>query len=141
VAETRRSDPKARRAALVVAGGGTFVGVVLIAAARRFRPELGAWLMRDPGARIALVVAAVTAVTIGPLVGLAVYLWQLGGRTIRAGQYPPPGLRLLRDAPVLTGAAASRRGRLARRSAMALGVTATLVALAFWRLFLALRVG
>ncbi len=47
-------------------------------------------------------------------------LWQVGQRVIRTAQYPPPGVRVLRDTRRLGGAAACRRGRAMMITAAAL---------------------
>ncbi|MBN1908147.1 MAG: hypothetical protein JW818_00275 [Pirellulales bacterium] len=44
---------------------------------------------------------------------IALWLWRLGYRTRRAGQFPPPGSRVTRDTVVRTGRAALRRANLA----------------------------
>lgn len=116
-------------------------GAVLIALARRFRPEFEAWVRQDSSTRIRLVLVALTIFTSGPLVGLAVYLWRLGGRIVRAERYPPPGLGLMRDTLVVTGPAASRRGRLIQFLAAVLGLVALLLAAFLWRLVSVLGTG
>ena len=37
------------------------------------------------------------------------YLFHLGGRVMKAGQYPPPGMKVFRDTAITTGSAARRR--------------------------------
>lgn len=74
------------------------------------------------------------AVLSAPLVALAVYLWSLGARVLRAGQFPPPGYRVIRDTPVVGGQAAVLRGRAFRALALCLGGGAVLLWLFLWRL-------
>ena len=73
---------------------------------------------------------------LGPVqaLGTAWFLWRLGRRTIAAGRFPPPGLRLVRDEPVLTGDAATRRGRIAQGLSVIIGLAVVGLALALWRL-------
>jgi len=137
--ETQKADPHSRRAAVAIVGGGTIVGVILITVARRFRPEFEAWLKEDLSDRLIFVVVTMTILTTGPLLGLAAYVWHLGRRVLRAERYPPPGLRVIHDTPVVTGPAARRRGRWLQLYAVVLGLAALLLVFFIWRLFAALR--
>src|SRR5688572_19353929 len=72
-------------------------------------------MLADPGAstkRARVAFLALAALLLAPLLAFAVYLWSLGGRVLRAQEFPPPGLRVIRDTAVLTGARAVSRGRL-----------------------------
>ena len=84
--------------------------------------------------RLTFVALAMTILTTVPLLGLAAYMWQVGRRVIRVDRYPPPGLRLIRAAPVVTGPAARRRGRLFQGFAIVLGLAGLLLAFFLWRL-------
>ena len=95
MSEIQRADPNARRVALVIVGCGTAIGAALIELATRFRPDFEVWLRQDLDARLTPVATATTILTIGPLFGLASYLWLLGRRAVQADRFPPPGLRLL----------------------------------------------
>jgi len=132
--ETQRADPNARRIAVAIVACGTVVGVVLITVARRFRPEFETWLEQDLSARLTFVIMTLTSLTTGPVLGLAAYAWHLGRRVLNAERYPPPGLRLIRDTPVVTGPAAGRRGRLIQLFAVVLAFAALLLAFFVWRL-------
>nr|HID58069.1 hypothetical protein [Desulfobacterales bacterium] len=50
----------------------------------------------------------------------AAYLWRLGSRILISGEFPPPGVLLIRSRKVLVGEQARRRGRLCRRFAIVL---------------------
>ncbi len=50
-----------------------------------------------------------------------------------AGRYPPPGLRVVRDTPVVVGEAAGRRGRLLQVFAVVMGLAGLLLAFFLWR--------
>jgi hypothetical protein len=69
--ETQGADPDARRISVVIIGCATVVGVVLIMDVRHFRPEFEDWLEQDFTARFRLVIAALTIITSGPVLGLA----------------------------------------------------------------------
>lgn len=135
MSDTQKADPAARRAAIAIVGGGTVVGVVLIAVAKRYRPEFEAWIEEDINASVRLVVVALTVLASGPTLGLAFYLWRLGASVVRADRYPPPNLRLMHDTVVVTGPGARRRGRLMQLLATVLGLAAVLLAFFMWRLF------
>jgi hypothetical protein len=118
----------------VIVGCGMTVGIAVIVVASQLRPEFEAWVRQDLCARLKLVIAVLTLITVGPVLGLAGYCWHLGQRILRAAQYPPPGLRVVRDTPIVTGDAARRRGRLVQWFAAVLGMAALLLAFFLWRL-------
>lgn len=64
---------------------------------------------------------------------LGAVLWHSALRTHAAGQYPPPGTRVLRDTPVLEGEAALRRARLLRMVAVLCLFVAVALVLLAWR--------
>jgi hypothetical protein len=137
VTEVQRADPVARRRAVLLVAGGAVMGVLLIAAFERARAPLGDWIRSDPGqaARRAQRVALVSSgVLVAPLFGLATYLWLLGARVVRAGRFPAPGQRVLRDTPVLRGQPAVSRGRGVQALAVCLGAAAALLLVLCWRL-------
>ncbi len=131
--DIQRADPAARRTALILLGCATLAGAALMIGANQLRPRFEAWL-EHYGSRVGLTLVGIAIITLGPLLGFAWYLWSLGRRTVRAGRYPPPGLRVTRDTPVLTGQAARRRGRLAYFFAGLLATTALLFPLLLFAL-------
>jgi hypothetical protein len=131
--DVQRADPAARRIAVLTIVCGTVVGALLLAAVDRFRPQLERWLRQDLRVRTWIVVAVLTAVVVLPVFGVAGYLWHLGTRAARAGRYPPPGLRVLHDTEIVTGAAALRRVRAAQMRACALALAAVLLVYFLWR--------
>jgi hypothetical protein len=141
VPEIRRADPAARRQAVAILIVGTVVGALLILAFERYRPVLRDWLGSDPRAaasRARLLLAALAGAVSLPLLAFAFYCWRLGASVLRTAQYPPPGRRVARDATVLEGAAAVRRGRAFRIMGVGLGVMAIGLWLVLWRLARAL---
>jgi hypothetical protein len=139
--DTQRADPGVRRTAVAILGCAMAVGAILITVARWFRPEFEAWLEQDLSARLRLVAVVLAIVTSGPVLGLAGYCWHFGRRIVHAQRYPPPGLRLTRDTPVVTGPAAGRRGRLIQVFAGVLGLGALLLPFFLWRLVSILGAG
>jgi hypothetical protein len=133
--EIRKADPGARRRAILVAVFGAAIGALLIAGFEELRGPFHDWLVSDPAetlrrARLAIGLSAV--VLAAPLVGFAVYLWLLGAKVLRAQQYPPPGFRVIRDTPVVSGPAAVTRGHAIQVFAVCLGVGAVVLCLFLW---------
>lgn len=98
------------------------------------RPALTAWIGEDADVRLRIVIVTMTAVTAGPLLAFAVFMWRLGRRVIGAGRYPPPSLRVVRDTPIVTGQDAVRRGKLLQWLAAGVGMAALVLALLLSRL-------
>lgn len=136
--EVRRADPTARRAVALVLAVGTCVGALLIAAFTRYRTSLGDWVLADRPQRIEMVFVILTALISVPLLGLAVYLWLLGARAVRAREFPPPGLRVIRDTAIVTGERAVFRGRVLKGLAIVCGTASVVLAGLLWRLELLL---
>lgn len=135
--EIRRADPAARRRAARLLAVVAIAGAVLLAAAERYRIPLRDWVLADPPAaadRAAIVIAGAAVVLLLPLAALAAWLWSAGGAVLRAGTFPPPGTRVLRDTPVVVGAAATARGRTLRVLAVVCLAAAAAIAIMFWRL-------
>lgn len=124
----------ARRAAALVLAVGTCVGALLIAAFTRYRVPLGDWVLADRAQRVELIFVILIALVSVPLVGFAVYLWSLGGRVVRAREFPPPGLRVIRDTSIVTGERAVFRGRLLKLLAIGCGTASIVLAGLLWRL-------
>ena len=132
----RRADPAARRKLALVLIVGACVGAILIVAFERYRIPLSDWLLADPGtstkrARLAFLV--LVALLLAPLLAFAVYLWSLGGRVLRAQEFPPPGLGVIRDTAVITGARAVSRGRLLKALALACAIGCAVLGCLLWR--------
>jgi hypothetical protein len=141
VSEIQPADPQARRTALTILAVVTLIGVILIAAAGQLRAAAEAWVERDLATRARMVIGAMTVLAVGPLLVLAAYSWRLGGRILRGGRYPPPGVRVVRDTPVVTGDAAVRMARGVRVLAALVCASGVLLAYLIWRLVAMLEGG
>jgi hypothetical protein len=133
----QKADAGARRRAATRAAGGVVAFLLLLAAVERYRLPLHDWLLSDPERftqRLVLVSRAAAAALVLPLLGFALYLWAFGARVMRAGRFPPPGQRVIRDTQVLEGRAARARGRILKVLAACLGLAGTMFGLMFWRL-------
>jgi hypothetical protein len=137
VTEIQRADAGARRRAVLLVVAGAVAGALLIAAFERARGPLRAWIRSEPGPaarRLRLLLLLSGGVLLAPLFPFAAYLWLLGRRVLRAGRFPPPGYRVIRDTLVLRGRPAVWRGRGLQALAVGLGVAAALLGLLWWRL-------
>ena len=132
----RKADPAARRWAVVVVVVGSFVGALLILAFERYRVSLGDWVLAEPGeaaARARWVVLALAAALLAPMLSFAAYLWWLGRRVVDAQEFPPAGLRVIRDTVVLTGEKAISRGRVLKMLAVGCIAACVVLGLLLWR--------
>lgn len=134
MSDIQRADPEARRRALIVLVFMTAVGGLLIAAFEHFRGPLGEWMRSDPAQttqRAKWIVFASALLLVVPALGIAVYLWRLGARVLAARRFPPTGVRVIRDTPIVEGDAAAARGQALQILAVCLGVGACVLCLFF----------
>jgi len=134
MADTQEADSTARRTGLMIVGGGTLLGFVLITMAAERRADFEAWVREDVDFRLRLVLTAMTLLMAGPLLGFAGYLWYLGRWIVATERFPPPGVRVVRDTPIVLGQAASRRGRFVQGLAGFVGLVGLLFTVLMWRL-------
>ena len=116
---------------------GTAIGAALIVGFEAYRTPLRDWLLSesgDPTLRVKLVFLLAAAVLTAPLLAFAAFLWSLGAKASRAREFPPPGYRVIRDTPVMSGSAAVLRGRGLKGLALCLGVACVLLWALLWRL-------
>lgn len=128
------ADRAARRRAVAVAA----VAVVAVAAAIAIGDRwLAGVLAQAPGeARRSLAggLRWVAVLASLPIAVFAVYLLWLGRRITRTLRFPPPGLAVLRDTPILEGTRARARGILVQALAVVLFAAALLLTLVTFRL-------
>jgi hypothetical protein len=136
VGEVHRADPKTLRIAGVIIGVGVVAGALLILAAERLEPFFTTWVSQDLHVRSRVVFSALTALTVGPTLAVSGYCWRLGQRIVDEERYPPAGLRVIRDMPVLTGGTARGRGRLLQAFGVAAAVAVLMMAFFMWRVLL-----
>jgi hypothetical protein len=142
--EVQRADAAARRHALVVVVLGALTGALLLVAFGRYRIPLRDWVLSEPeklAYRAKLVVLVSGGLLSTPLIAFALYLWSLGAKVLRAGRFPPPGQRVIRDTPIVSGRAAMSRGRRLKILALCLGIASAILWLLLWRLASILRDG
>jgi hypothetical protein len=97
-----------RTTVVIVVAAAAFGGIALWAT----RWWLDGIIQPSPASKSQLPIAFIwlVGVTVLMLVALGAYLFHYGRRVCAASLFPPPGAKLVRDTPVLRGAAALRRG-------------------------------
>jgi hypothetical protein len=133
----RSADPAARRQAVLLVLAGACLGALLIVVLERYRIPLRDWVLANPGTsahRRQLVVVLLAVALFTPLLALGAYLWSLGGKAVRTREFPPRGVRVVRDAPVLTGNKAVSRGGLLQLLGLGCAIACAVMALLLWRL-------
>lgn len=132
--EIQRADPVARRRVLVAV-----VAVAALCVAGYM--TLQHWLAGLRGLDAAhmqqaleraLIVASWAALV--PAAIFAACLWRYGVRVCKAGRFPAPGARVIRDTPVLRGAPAQLRGAFLKVLAAFLALLAAGTLIAAYRL-------
>lgn len=130
MAEVRTADPVAQRRVVLVVIVGAIAGALSITAFERYGTSVEEWLLSEPGQlvhRIKLVFFSLGAALSVPLIGVAGYFWSIGVRVLKAREFPPPGLRVLRDTPVSLAIDAIWRGRALQVVAFCLAVAAAVL--------------
>jgi hypothetical protein len=139
VAEIQRADAATRRLALLAVAG---VAVAGWAAYFVLQDWLAGMHSADPvETRHALEDALLWGswAACAPVALLALWMFLHGGRISRAGRYPAPGSKVIRDTPVLHGSAARLRGMLLRVFGIILGLLSAGTLIAAYRLVAALE--
>lgn len=135
--EIQPADSRARRWAALFISSGVIAGVLTLWVVEVYGPALEAWLLSDAAqirSRFRLAFAVMTLGVALPVLGLAGYFWHLGGRIIRAQQFPLPGILLIRDTVVVRGVRAHRRGRGLQLVALMLAAATFGFAILLWQL-------
>ena len=133
MAKIQPVDPRARRRSLYTVGIGLVAGLALLAAVEFWQDDIQsgveAYLLSSEQT-VTLPIVLLLAVT--PMLVLAVYLFRIGQRIVIARRFPPPGMALSRDTPILEGRAAVWRGRLLQIIAVILLIGFMLLPLMVW---------
>ena len=132
--EIQRADPVTRRRVLI--------GVVaVVAACVAGFLALQRWLAGLRGLDAPQVQQALErALIVGswaallPAIVVAACLWRYGSQVCKAGRFPAPGAKVIRDTPVLHGAPAQLRGTILKALAAFLALLATGTLVAAYRL-------
>jgi hypothetical protein len=128
-----QADPQVRRRVLAGLVLSTLIGVVAVVAADAYVNQLVALLSITPHRaviqiqRFAIILATVILLLTSALSGVLGYF---SLRVLCSGQYPPPGMKVLRDIPLQTGKSAACRALAALVLAIAVlgsGIGASLL--------------
>ena len=137
MSQSQPADPAVRRRTLIILGVSAAVGALLIFGFTRYRDALLEWIVADPAStrsRVSLVFFISAGLFAAPLVGFAAYLWSFGARVIRTEAFPPPGYRVARETPALSGVEAVQRGSMFTRLERLFGLVALGIWLLLWSL-------
>jgi hypothetical protein len=138
-----RGDPALRRRALLMLPLLLALGIAALATAPRASRLLILWLQQspEPGGRAVLAMLAFAApfALAAWLVGGTAVRWSL--RSLRARRFPPPGMRVARDTPVVRGTQARILGAGGLVLGMTLLVAGTALPLLAYRIGVVLRDG
>jgi hypothetical protein len=141
--EVVRGDPALRRRALLLLPLLLVLGLVALATAPRASHLLILWLQQSPGGGKRAVLAM-----LGFAAPFTLAAWLVGGDavrrsmlTLRARRFPPPGMRVVRDTPVLRGRPARVFGMVGMVLGVALLTAGSMLPLVAYRIGVVLRDG
>ncbi len=128
----QRADPQERRKIVFVVAVAAIFGVLLICAYN----FLMSWATQDPHAAIARLNMVVGSLYVlaAPVLVLCRRLWRVGREAVAAQRYPPPGMKVIRDTEVVTGAKAALRGRLLQYFSVLVGALSVASPVLLWLL-------
>jgi hypothetical protein len=135
--DVQGADPRTRRIAVIVVAIGALAGALLIAAMQSQLGALQSIAADNPALikqNLGIITWALIAAVVVPVWAVNIYLWRLGSRIVMTGQFPPPGMKVLQDTPVLRDSAARKCGRLLQIVGAVTSVAALGMAIALWRL-------
>jgi len=129
-AEIQRADPKERRKFAYILAVAAIAGVLVIVIYR----HLLSWAVEDPQVaieRLSIVIATFYILTV-PIVLVSRSMWAMGRAVITANRFPAPGMKVIRDAVVITGVKAVVRGRLLQGFAFGFSVIFLALPIVLW---------
>lgn len=135
--ETQRADPRLQRQAVIVVVLTLIACAVVLLALQSWVDEVRQLYGSDVERLKELLATTLfwSTNTISVLIlVLAAYFWRLGNHVREAMQYPPPGVRVIRNTVVQRGKAAVRRGKILQMLSVALVVSVLGLMTASWRL-------
>lgn len=137
MSDIRKADPAYRRRIALILLIVLSVSALVTFGLEHYQSRLRDWIVSDPEAlpqRVKAVLLVFAVFLLAPLLALGVCFWSLGHRVLHAREFPPPGLRVIRDTAVVTGERAKFRGRLLKMLALASGIASIVLGLLLWRL-------
>lgn len=137
MAEIQQADISTRRKAIKAFIATAIAGLLVIWAFEQNKTAIFNWVLHDPSqtaSRVKIFLWIICALMEIPLLGAAVFFWNLGGRILAAERFPPPGSSVIRDTRVLEGQQARARGYLFRAFAVLFVLLIAATSVVFWRL-------
>ena len=132
--ETRPADPRARRHSIWLLAAAGLFGLLTVTVVPS---TVEVWLTQD-GAhtrdRIELLLSGLAGFLLLSLCLAAMYLFIVAARIDAAGEFPPPGMALVRETRVLRGEQARGRAWLIRGVGILMVVLAVANAVMMWML-------
>jgi hypothetical protein len=131
------ADPNARRKAILVVCVAALLGVCAGLIFNSLQDDLQPWLEGNLHLLLAntMIIFVFSLVVVLPILASGIYLLLLGTRSVRAQRFPPPGVAVVRDTPVLEGAAGIRRGRVIQILSLLLLCCAGAIPVVLWLIF------
>jgi hypothetical protein len=135
--EIQPADTKARQKAVRILVVSSLVGLCAILLFEYYRDDIQTWLEDNIAilTRNTSLVFIAALVFISPILALGNYLFKLGVRIIQCKRFPPANYAVSRDARVIEGSAAVRRGRLLQLLSIFLMITAGTLPVIIWQIF------
>jgi hypothetical protein len=111
--EIQPADPAARARALWLVLVILILGGALLVALYFHEERISEWAREHlfQLAQQPTFLFLVAFVLMLPLVGAAVHVYRLAGRVVTSQRMPPPGQKVIKDTPIITGSKAVRQGR------------------------------
>lgn len=135
--ETRTADPAARRRLLIALAVTAMLGAGMLYGWPSVRSATLAWINSEGGDPLERATGLLRGLGLFLSVSLlapAVYCWIVALRIDTSGEFPPPGMKLLRDAKLLRGDAARGRAWLLRAIAIKFALLAVVCGAMVWAL-------
>ena len=126
-------EPASTKARIITAVLLVIMGIAVFFAERLF-DTAGAWIAEDPEKaleRFNIFIILVAAMSV-PLLVVGILSIHNGARTLATNRFPPPGMWVLVDTPIESGAKARRQGRLFQVGGILLCVIAVGFPIALW---------
>ena len=126
--KVQKADPEYRRKVLVWMAVAVLITLALAHYARSHFSQLYEWLWAQPEheSQLRMFWATVGIGILGVLInaGCGWYCWRFSKKIYDSGRFPPPGVRVLSDVPILEGDSARSRAHLLRGLSLLFIVTA-----------------
>lgn len=129
-AEIQKADPVERRKLILVCFTAALAGAVLLYACDMLFSR-AAGDTETAIHRVYILVGALYVPALAIIV-LCKKIWETGRDTIGARRYPPPGMKVIRDTVVVTGAEAKRRGNLLQLFSIVFGALSLVIPIVLW---------